>query len=30
YINWYNVFRIKESLGWLSPVAFRQSLGLAA
>ncbi|MEQ3362146.1 IS3 family transposase [Raoultibacter massiliensis] len=30
YIDWYNDSRIKESLGWMSPNAFRRSLGLAA
>lgn len=29
YIRWYNNDRIKESLGWMSPVEYRQSLGLA-
>ena len=29
YIQWYNNDRIKESLGWMSPVEYRQSLGLA-
>lgn len=29
YIQWYNNDRIKESLGWISPVEYRQSLGLA-
>ena len=28
YIRWYNKDRIKESLGWMSPVEYRQSLGL--
>lgn len=30
YMHYYNVARIKQSLGWLSPAAYRQSLGLAA
>lgn len=30
YINWYNTKRIKQSLGFLSPVEYRQSLGLLA
>ena len=30
YIEWYNCSRIKESLGWMSPVESRKSLGLAA
>ena len=29
YIQWYNNDRIKESLGWMSPVEYRQGLGLA-
>ena len=29
YLHWYNRERIKQSLGWLSPVNFRHSLGLA-
>jgi transposase InsO family protein/transposase-like protein len=29
YIRWYNNDRIKESLGWMSPVEYRKSLGLA-
>lgn len=29
YIHWYNNCRIKKSLGWLSPLEYRQSLGLA-
>lgn len=29
-IRWYNVERIKMSLGGMSPVRYRQSLGLAA
>ena len=28
YIQWYNTARIKESLGWMSPVEYRTSLGL--
>jgi len=30
YIEWYNQARIKKSLGWMSPLAFRKSLGLVA
>jgi len=30
YLHWYNESRIKRSLGYLSPVRYRQSLGLAA
>jgi transposase InsO family protein len=30
YLHWYNEKRIKQSLGYMSPVEFRQSLGLAA
>jgi transposase InsO family protein len=30
YIRWYNATRIKVSLGSLSPVEYRQSLGIAA
>jgi len=30
YLHWYNRKRIKKSLGYLSPVEYRQSLGLAA
>ena len=30
YIVWYNNIRIKESLGFLSPVEYRQKLGLVA
>jgi transposase InsO family protein len=30
YLHWYNETRIKKSLGYLSPVEYRQSLGLAA
>lgn len=30
YIIYYNTKRIKKSLGWMSPVEYRQSLGLAA
>lgn len=29
-LHWYNETRIKKSLGYLSPVEYRQSLGLAA
>lgn len=29
YIHWYNESRIKESLGWMSPLEYRRSLGLA-
>ena len=29
YINWYNTKRIKKSLGYMSPVEYRHSLGLA-
>lgn len=29
YIRWYNEKRIKESLGWMSPLEYRHSLGLA-
>ena len=29
YIRWYNNDRIKESLGWMSPLEYRKSLGLA-
>ena len=28
YINWYNTKRIKQSLGFLSPVEYRHTLGL--
>ena len=28
YILWYNEARIKESLGWMSPMQYRRSLGL--
>lgn len=28
YIRWYNTARIKESLGWMSPMEYRASLGL--
>lgn len=27
YIRWYNQDRIKESLGWMSPLEYRRSLG---
>ena len=30
YIRWYNEKRIKLSLGSLSPIEFRESLGIAA
>jgi transposase InsO family protein/transposase-like protein len=30
YLHWYNEVRIKQSLGYLSPVEYRQSLRLAA
>jgi transposase InsO family protein len=30
YIRWYNAKRIEVSLGSLSPVEYRQSLGIAA
>ena len=30
YLVYYNERRLKESLGWLSPMQFRRSLGLAA
>lgn len=30
YLHWYNESRIKRSLGYLSPVRYRQSLDLAA
>ena len=30
YINWYNTKRIKQSLGYMSPVEYRHSLGLTA
>ena len=29
YIRWYNKSRIKESLGWMSPLEYRRSLGLS-
>lgn len=29
YITWYNMKRIKASLGYMSPMEYRQSLGLA-
>ena len=28
YIHWYNEVRIKESLGWMSPLQYRRSIGL--
>ena len=30
YLQWYNEQRIKKSLGYLSPMEFRRSIGLAA
>jgi len=30
YIRWYNQARIKESLGYLNPMKYRQKLGLIA
>ena len=30
WLRYHNEGRIKESLGWLSPKAYRESLGLAA
>ncbi len=30
YIRWYNEKRIKNSLGFRSPLEYRESLGLAA
>lgn len=30
YMNYYRDGRIKESLGWMSPMQYRKSLGLAA
>ncbi len=30
YIHWYNAKRLKVSLGSLSPIEYRESLGLAA
>ena len=30
YIRWYNHERLKQSLGWMSPVQYRQSQGMAA
>lgn len=29
YINWYNESRIKKSLGYMSPMEYRRSLGIA-
>ena len=29
-IRWYNHERIKQSLGWMSPIQYRQSQGMAA
>lgn len=30
YINWYNTKRVKQSLGYMSPIEYRHSLGLTA
>ena len=30
YIIWYNTKRIKQSLGYMSPIEYRHSLGLSA
>lgn len=30
YIHWYDHERIKQSFGWMSPVQYRQSQGMAA
>jgi putative transposase len=30
YLRWYNQDRVKESLGWMSPIQYRVSLGLVA
>jgi transposase InsO family protein/transposase-like protein len=30
HLHWYNETRIKKSLGWMSPVEYRKSLGFAA
>ena len=30
YLVWYNESRIKKSLGYMSPMEYRRSLGLAA
>lgn len=30
YIHWYDHERIKQLLGWMSPVQYRQSQGMAA
>jgi transposase InsO family protein len=30
YLHWYNEKRIKKSLGYLSPVEYRRTLGLTA
>ena len=30
YIHWYDHEHIKQSLGWMSPVQYRQSQGMAA
>lgn len=29
YINWYNELRIKKSLGYMSPMEYRRSLGIS-
>jgi hypothetical protein len=30
HLHWYNETRIKKSLGWMSPIEDRESLGFAA
>ena len=30
YIRWHDHERIKQSLGWMNPVQYRQSQGMAA
>jgi len=30
YLHWYNEKRIKKSLGYLSPIEYRRTIGLAA
>ncbi|WP_242949128.1 IS3 family transposase [Acetitomaculum ruminis] len=30
YLHWYNEVRIKQSLGYLSPMEYRRNLGLIA
>lgn len=30
YIHWHDHERIKQSLGWMGPVQYRQSQGMAA